>query len=84
MIAKLTHDKKSFVIETHSDFILERLKYEIEEGNLSHSDVGILFFDTEKQDTKIHQINLGEDGLPTDTPPSYRKFFLQELDKVWS
>lgn len=84
LIAKLTHDKKSFVIETHSDFILERLKYEIEEGNLSHSDVGILFFDTEKQDTKIHQINLGEDGLPTDTPPSYRKFFLQELDKVWS
>lgn len=84
LIAKLTKDKKKqFVIETHSDFILDRLKYEIEQGNIEANDVGILFFDTEGKNTKIHQIDLGKDGLPVDVPPSYRRFFLEELDKVW-
>ena len=83
LISELAKEGKRFIIETHSDFILERLKYEIEEKNISHDDVGILFFDTEKKVTKIHQINLGEDGLPTDPPPSYRRFFLEELDRVW-
>jgi len=83
LIVSLTKEKKQFVIETHSDFILERLKYEIEQRNIDHNDVGILFFDTEGKDTKIHQIDLGKDGLPKNTPPSYRQFFLQELEKVW-
>ena len=82
-IANLTKDNKQFVIETHSDFILDRLKYEIEQGNIEPDDVGILFFDTQGKDTKIHQIDLGKDGLPIDIPPSYRSFFLEELDRVW-
>ena len=83
LVASLISDGKRFVIETHSDFILERLKYEIEQGNIAPDDVGILFFDTEGKDTKIHQIDLGKDGLPKDTPSSYRRFFLEELDRVW-
>jgi predicted ATPase len=83
LVAKLTKEKKQFVIETHSDFILERLKYEIEQGNIAPGDVGILFFDTERKHTKIHQIDLGKDGLPKEPPASYRRFFLEELDRVW-
>lgn len=84
LVANLTKGKKQFVIETHSDFILERLKYEIEQGNIAPGDVGILFFDTEGKHTKIHQIDLGKDGLPKEPPASYRRFFLDELDRVWS
>ena len=83
LISELSKKGKRFIIETHSDFILDRLKYEIEEKNISHDDVGILFFDTEKEVTEIHQIDLGENGLPTTRPESYRRFFLNELGKVW-
>jgi len=79
----LTKEKKQFVIETHSDFILERLKYEIEQGNIAPDDVGILFFDTEGENSKIHQIDLDKNGLPKEPPASYRRFFLEELDRVW-
>ena len=83
LLADLVQTEKQFIIETHSDFILERLKYEIEQGNIAPDDVGILFFDSEKKGTKIHQIDLGKDGLPINAPASYRRFFLEELDKVW-
>ena len=86
LLANLAKDeKKDFVVETHSDFILDRLKYEITQGTISEDDVGILFFDTENKKTKIWQIDLDKEGLPTETPPeSYRRFFLEEGDKVWS
>ena len=83
LISELSKKGKRFIIETHSDFILERLKYEIERGAISNEDVGILFFDTEKKTTKIRQIDLSKKGLPINAPPSYRRFFLEELNRVW-
>ena len=83
LISELSEEGKRFIIETHSDFILERLKYEIERGAISNEDVGILFFDTEKKTTKIRQIDLSKKGLPINAPPSYRRFFLEELNRVW-
>ena len=85
LLAKLAREEnKEFIVESHSDFILDRLKYEIKEGNISKDDVGILFFDTEEKKTKIWQIDLNEKGLPESLPESYRRFFLDEGDKVWS
>ena len=87
LLAKLAAEEKGkkFVVETHSDFILDRLKYEITQGTISEDDVGILFFDTEQKKTKIWQIDLDKEGLPAESPPkSYRRFFLDEGDKVWS
>ena len=72
-----------FVIETHSDFIIDRLKHEIEIGVISNDDVGILFFDNSRKDIEVHQIDLNRKGLPIDPPASYRKFFLDEFDRVW-
>ena len=84
LIAELTKTEKEFVVETHSDFILDRLQYEIANGTISNEDVGILFFEIEEGKAKIHQIDLNENGLPADPPPSYRRFFLEEVEKVWS
>ena len=85
LLAELAKEEnKEFIVESHSDFILDRLKYEIKEGNISKDDVGILFFDTEEKKTKIWQIDLNEKGLPESLPESYRRFFLDEGDKVWS
>ena len=84
LVKLVKDDDKEFIVESHSDFILDRLKYEIKEGNILKDDVGILFFDTEKKKTKVWQIDLNEKGLPESLPESYRRFFLDEGDKVWS
>ena len=72
-----------FVIETHSDHMLDRFKYEIKQGTISHEDIGILFFEPSKDGKRIHQINLSEDGSPNNAPPSYRRFFLEEMERNW-
>ena len=84
LIAKLSNNKNDFVIETHSDYMLGRLKFEIQQGTVSPNDIGILFFDNSEQQIKIHQIDIGKNGLPINAPPSYRRFFLQEMKKNWN
>jgi hypothetical protein len=73
-------EKKKFVIETHSDFILDsyRLKY----GSKEHRDrldSQILFFERTDKGNVLHEIKILENGeISDDQPETYRSFFLQE------
>ena len=83
LIVQLSKLGKKFIVETHSDFILDRLTYEISKNKFSNENVGILFFDRLEDQSCIHPINLGKDGTPVEVPKSYRKFFLDEVKRVW-
>jgi energy-coupling factor transporter ATP-binding protein EcfA2 len=71
-------EKKELVIETHSDHLLDRVRREVAQGTLRASDVLILFFEKEYIETRVHQIELDEQGNITHAPDSYRRFFLEE------
>lgn len=67
------------VVETHSDYIIDRLRSDIRDNkNLSCDEVLILFFERQELDVKIHPINIDERGNLRKVPHGYRSFFLQE------
>lgn len=70
--------KKSFVIETHSDYLIDRIRYEVASGKMMPEDVRILFFDRPSFNVKIWEISLDANGNLLNAPPSYRGFFLDE------
>ncbi len=71
-------EKKELVIETHSDYLLDRIRLEVARRTLRASDVLILFFEKEYIETQVHQVELDELGNITRAPESYRRFFLEE------
>jgi predicted ATPase len=72
-------DKKRFVIETHSDYLVDRLCLEVRRGtSLSPKDVSILFFERDKTDVYIHQLSIDENGNILGAPAKYREFFIRE------
>lgn len=71
-----------FLIETHSEHILDRMKQEVETGGISHQDVSILFFERTPAGTELFQMDVDERGMPIDPPDSYRSFFLAEWDRI--
>lgn len=73
---------KIYVIETHSDFIVDRLRSEVRAGNISNNDVSILFFRKSGLDIRIHDILLNEKGDIVGYPEDYRDFFLREQARV--
>ncbi len=77
-------EKKHLVIETHSDYLLDRVRLEVAQGKLSADDVQILFFEKEGIETSVHQIRLDKHGNVEGAPGSYRRFFLEEEDSLFS
>jgi energy-coupling factor transporter ATP-binding protein EcfA2 len=83
--AKLVaHSKKEFVVETHSDYLLDRVRLEVGKGTLRPEDVGILFFEKTGMLTRVHPIEIDGEGNVVDSPESYRSFFLQEELNLFS
>lgn len=72
--------KKRFVIETHSDFMIDRFRIECRKSeNASISNSQILFFERDEKGNNVHAIEILQDGtLSSDQPKGYRNFFIKE------
>lgn len=83
LFCQIAGSNRRLVVETHSDHLLDRVRMDIRDkaSDLTPDDVSILFFDREDLDTRIHSIRIDEYGNIQDAPPSYRQFFLEEIEK---
>lgn len=76
-MAKL--NKKNFIIETHSDYLLDRVRMDVRDKKFLRSDdVSILYFERVGGSVSIQPITIDEDGNLLNTPTGYRRFFLEE------
>ena len=72
---------RQLVVETHSDFILDRILLDIRDKktNLTADDVSILYFEPNNSDVTIHSLRIDDRATIIDPPDSYRRFFMDEL-----
>ena len=77
-------DGHNFIIETHGDSIIDRVRVCVRRGEIAPEDVVVLYFDPDKKTgaVKIHPIHLDELGNVLDAPVGYRQFFLDETDRL--
>lgn len=71
-----------FVIETHSDYIVDRVRMEVRKKTLRPEDVSLLYFERGKKGAMIHHLELAKDGSITNPPKGYREFFLNESNRL--
>lgn len=76
-------ENKYFLIETHSDFTIDRFRLNYRKKNSHHCTGQILFFERAKKGNKVNRIELLPNGdLSQDQPVSYRRFFVREQMEV--
>jgi predicted ATPase len=79
----IKHVGVQLVVETHSDYLLDRIRTDLRDRkDLSPEDIAILFFERKGLDVKIHELSLDEQGNLKNVPASYRKFFLDEEQRL--
>lgn len=70
---------KRFVIETHSDHFIDRIRMDIRDKKVIEPEkVSILYFERQGIHTDIHPIQIDSEGNLVDAPDDYREFFLNE------
>ncbi len=75
-------EEQSFIIETHSDYMVDRARIEIKKGHISPQDVSLIYMEPNGSRVKVHNIGFDEQANLINVPASYRKFFSKETDNL--
>lgn len=94
LFGSLASRDRQIIVETHSDYIIDRVRMDIRDGKgVKPEDVSLLYFEPTKVGTMIHRLRftedgevcgIGENGEDTDVPPGYRAFFLKESLRLFT
>jgi hypothetical protein len=72
-------EHKRFLVETHSDFTIDRFRMNYKSKRNNKPDSQILFFERRDRHNIVTPVEIGMTGeLAADQPDSYRHFFLRE------
>ena len=82
LLVDLNKDEKSFVVETHSDAMIDRARIEIMKKRIKPEDVSLIYLEPSGNKVEVHNISFDEQANMIDVPGSYRDFFLKESDKL--
>ena len=72
----------SFLIETHSDFLLDRTRIEVRKGEIDPDLVSIIYFEPVKDGVKSHNMSVDKQGNLIGAPAGYRSFFTKETNRL--
>ena len=79
----LAGPERQLIVETHSDYLIDRVRMDLRDKatHLKPEDVSILYFEPGDLAVKIHSIRLDKMGNVPDAPPSYGRFFMDEVNR---
>ena len=80
-IAKNRDRGRSFLIETHSDYMINRARIEIMERSIAPDDVSLIYLEPVKNKVKVHNITFDENANFNNPPKGYGEFFLRESNR---
>ena len=78
-------EQKKFILETHSDYLIDRFRLNYRNNPSAAPNAQVLFFERTEFGNKVHEINIQKDGsMSTDQPKAYRRFFVNESLRLLS
>jgi predicted ATPase len=74
--------KPMFVVETHSDYLVDRIRIEVANRRISPGDVTIIFFQRDQHGSTANNLFVNDRGEIKDVPDEFRGFFIEEHGKL--
>ena len=74
--------RTKYLIETHSDYLIDRFRIAVRKGLLEADSVSVLYFEPNANGVTIRNMSLDENGNLMDVPDGYRSFFEMETDTL--
>ena len=83
LLVKLANEgEQSFIVETHSDYMIDRARIDIIRGNIRPQDVSLIYFEPKGNIVKVHNIGFDKMANMVGVPPHYGEFFLKESKRL--
>ena len=82
LLAILSEFKLAFIVETHSDYMIDRARIEIRKGTIHPEDVSLIYLEPKGNAVKVHNISFDKMGNMEGVPQHYREFFMTEYRRL--
>ena len=82
LIDGIRQEKHNFIIETHSDYMVDRARIEIMKKRIEPEDVSLIYLEPSGNHVRVHNIAFDDQANLLGAPSSYREFFLKESDRL--
>ena len=81
-IDSFKNNQHRFLIETHSEYMIDRTRIKIMNGDISPDDVSLIFLSHENEKVKVHNIKFDKQANMINVPPDYHNFFINEQNQL--
>lgn len=78
-IEQVAEEGKRYVIETHSEYLLNRIRLRIAEGKIKASDVSVYYFENSPGGSIKHQVEFAQDGQIKGAPQTFFDTYMMDV-----
>ncbi|MCE2396914.1 AAA family ATPase [Candidatus Poribacteria bacterium] len=82
LLAMSSQFRLGCIVETHSDYMIDRARIEIRKGNIRPEDVSLIYLEPKRNVVKVHNISFDKMGNMEGVPQHYRDFFMTEYRRL--
>lgn len=83
IVSEIKRTSPTYIIETHSDYMIDRARIEINRGNIDAEDVALVYLEPAESSVNIHNMLFDKMGNLQNVPDGYRSFFINEADSLF-
>ncbi|MDX2282799.1 MAG: AAA family ATPase [Bacteroidia bacterium] len=82
LVEEVNRTDKRYVIETHSEYLINRIRLEIVKGNLKPEDLQVYFTEQTPAGGQIHTIRFARNGQVHDAPDDFFKTYMMDVMEI--
>lgn len=82
LVKRIKEDDKKYIIETHSEYLLNRIRLGIVKNSLEEKNVKTYFIENQGQKTKKHSLQLLKNGQIKDAPQSFFDTYMLDVMNI--
>lgn len=82
LVDQINSTKKNYVVETHSEYLLNRIRLAIVKGQLKEKELSIYFIENKADDAILHKIRFAKNGQILNAPEDFFKTYMMDVMEI--
>lgn len=82
LLNQIKKSSKKYVVETHSEYLLNKIRLGIVKGEIDENDVKVLFVDNQGIEAVTHKITFNKQGQVLNAPDNFFKTYMMDIMEI--
>ncbi|MDR2149099.1 MAG: DUF3696 domain-containing protein [Tannerella sp.] len=82
LLNQIKKSSKKYIIETHSEYLLNKIRLGIVKGEIDENDVKVLFIDNQGDEAVTHKIKFNKQGQVLNAPENFFKTYMMDVMEI--